>query len=391
MSEADWRRVGTALAPYRAWAAAKAGGAVERLGIARIRAILSGAGRGPLEKAIADDLAVAPEIAAIAEVEKLARCHRDFFTLANNFVAFTDFYARRPATFQAGMLHLDGRTCDLCVQVNDPAKHATLAGMAGIHLVYLDCTRPGGEKVPVVAAVTAGSAENLFVGRNGLFYDRKGRDWDATVTRIVDNPISVRQAFWSPYRKALRWVEEQVAKRAAAADAAAAERLKVAAASLPAGAKPEPAPPAKPRFDVGTVAALGVAVGGITAALGAFLGALFGLRLWMPVGILGLLLLISGPAMLIAWMKLRRRNLGPLLDANGWAVNSLTKVNVPLGRSLTTLATLPPGAERSLVDPFAPTRRVWPWALLLVIALGLAGYLLWREGVLSRWLPDVFP
>jgi len=26
--------------------------------------------------------------------------------------------------------------------------------------------------------------------------------------------------------------------------------------------------------------------------------------------------------MIIAWLKMRQRNLGPILDANGWAVNS---------------------------------------------------------------------
>jgi hypothetical protein len=45
-------------------------------------------------------------------------------------------------------------------------------------------------------------------GRNGIFYDRKGLDWDATITKIVDNPISIGQAFWSPYKKLLRWIEE---------------------------------------------------------------------------------------------------------------------------------------------------------------------------------------
>ena len=64
-----------------------------------------------------------------------------------------------------------------------------------------------------------------MVGRNGIFYDRKGRDWDATITKIVDNPISLRQAFWSPYKKFVRMIEEQVAKRAAAAEAASTARL----------------------------------------------------------------------------------------------------------------------------------------------------------------------
>ena len=59
-----------------------------------------------------------------------------------------------------------------------------------------------------------------MVGRNGIFYDRKGRDWDATITKIVDNPISIRQAFWAPYKKVARMIQEQIAKRAASADEA---------------------------------------------------------------------------------------------------------------------------------------------------------------------------
>jgi len=50
------------------------------------------------------------------------------------------------------------------------------------------------------------------------------------------------------------------------------------------------------------------------------------------VGALGLLLAISGPSMLIAWLKLRQRNVGPILDANGWSVNALAKINIPLAR-----------------------------------------------------------
>ena len=62
----------------------------------------------------------------------------------------------------------------------------------------------------------------------------------------------------------------------------------------------------------------------------------------MPLAILAVLLLISGPSMILAWLKLRQRNLGPILDANGWAVNARAKINIPFGASLTGMAKLPP-------------------------------------------------
>ena len=129
----------------------------------------------------------------------------------------------------------------MCLTVDDAGKHATMAGLAGAYLAYCDCVRKGtGEKMSIVATFSQGDDDNLMVGRNGIFYDRKGRDWDATITKIVDNPISIRQAFWSPYKKLVRMIDEQVAKRAAAADAAADAKL---AATAQGAAAADKAPP----------------------------------------------------------------------------------------------------------------------------------------------------
>jgi hypothetical protein len=81
---------------------------------------------------------------------------------------------------------------------------------------------------------------------------------------------------------------------------------------------------------------------------------LLGLHWWqIPIALAGLMLLISGPAVILAWFKLRSRNLGPVLDANGWAVNARARINIPFGTSLTQMAQLPEGAQRALTDPYA--------------------------------------
>ena len=128
-----------------------------------------------------------------------------------------------------------------------------------------------------------------------------------------------------------------------------------------------------------------VAVGGIATFLSSILAMFFGLGIWMPVGFLGLLLAISGPSMLIAWLKLRQRNVGPILDANGWSVNALARINVPFGAALTQVAVLPKGARRQLRDPFAEKRR--PWGLYLILLALLAVAALWYFGYLDRHLP----
>jgi hypothetical protein len=271
-----------------------------------------------------------------------------------------------------------------------------MAHLSRTYLAYCDLTRKTAsgetEKMTIAAAFTAGDSDNLMVGRNGIFFDRQGQDWDATITRIVENPISIRQAFFAPYKRLIRFVGDQVAKRAADADAAASTRAQAAAGTVidvATGAAPPPPPP-KPRIDVGAIAALGVAGGFIMGALGTILGAFVGMGWCMPLGVVALLLAISGPSMLIAFFKLRQRNLGPILDANGWAVNARAKVNIPFGRSLTGTAKLPPGSHRDLVDPYAEkhTTRNMVITVLIVLA-GLVAA--WYFGVIERVLPDVLP
>ena len=52
-------------------------------------------------------------------------------------------HAQGKATFQAGTLYLDGRSCDLCVPISDVAKHAAVATLSRVCLVYCDCVRRG--------------------------------------------------------------------------------------------------------------------------------------------------------------------------------------------------------------------------------------------------------
>ncbi len=334
---------------------------------------------------------------AAYELEKLARFVRDLMPLANNFVAFKDFYARQGrATFQVGTLYLDGRSCELCVAVNDPAKHAAMASLSRICLVYVECVR-GSEHMHVAAAFTAGDADQLMVGRNGVFYDRQGRDWNATITKIVTHPISLRQAFWAPYKRLASLISEQLQKIAAGKARESDERMAVVAqdvakkAGTAPGGKPGSAPQSakpQPPFDVakfaGIFAAIGLAVGALGTAVASVLAGLFALAWWqIPIALGGLILTISGPAVVIAWFKLGSRNLGPLLDANGWAINARARINIPFGTSLTQLAVLPEHAERSLTDPYADKKK--PWGLYAIMALVLcAGIVAWRSGLLHR-------
>jgi hypothetical protein len=395
LSESDWHDLRDRFAAWRTWQAAKAGTAVESLGVERVRAILATSHRAAIEALLDEDEARRPEANAIEDLDRAARYYRDLHALLENFVSFRDFYAKREkAIFQYGTLYLDGRSCELCLRVEDPARHQTLASQSYAFLAYCSCVRRGGtERMNIVVAFTGGDSDFLVVGRNGVFYDRKGQDWDATITAVVDNPISIRQAFWAPYKRFARMISTQIERFATernnAVDARASASVETGATQVAApGAAPAAgAPAATPAFDVGKFAgifaAIGLALGIIGSTLAAVISGFLGLRIWqMPLAIGGLLLLISGPSMLLAALKLRQRNLGPLLDAGGWAINARARINIPFGASLTGVAALPEGSKRSMVDPYGDKPSPWKFW----VALGLlvcVGAILWDMGVLQ--------
>jgi len=390
LTEADWNALTGKLAAFDAWNASKTGGSVEKIGLARAREILGSSARETLTALITKDKAEEGNSVAVIGLHRLIHYHRDIAKLCRNFVNFADFYGRKDkAIFQAGTLYLDQRSCDLCLTVDDAGRHAAMAGMAGTYLAYCDCVRKGsGEKLSIVAAFTGGEADNLIVGRNGIFYDRKGRDWDATITKIVDNPISIRQAFWSPYKKLVRMIEERAAKQAAAADADVNAQL-TTAANTPVAAAPAAAPaaPAKPAFDPSVIALLSLAIGALATALAGILAFLGKFEQWqVPLVIVGIMLVISAPSMAIAWLKLRKRNLGPILDANGWAVNAKAKMNVPFGSALTSVAALPPGATFGAADKYAEKPSAWPKVLAFAFVLWFVwSFLNDSQGRLYGW------
>ena len=393
---ADYDAIVGKLTPYRAWLDAKPTTKVDALPEDWLAKLAGPEVRERLAKLIASDVALAGEYEQINAVTKAVRVRRDFGRILRNFVNFSDFYSRQDGIFQAGTLYLDARALHLCMVVTDPAKHGALAAASDSCLLYCDITR-GSEKKQIVAALTNGDVDNVFVGRNGVFYDREGRDWDATVARIVNNPVSVRAAFWSPYKKVVRMIEMTVARRAQAAEDKSTAVMESVGTEVGTADKRLVAEAARPapgtqatsragRIDLGTIAAIGVAIGGIGTLVAALLANLFGLGRWLPLGIVALMLMISGPSMLLAWLKLRRRNLGPILDASGWAINSRARINVAFGAVMTELAQLPPGAKRHLDDPFADKRTPWRRYVLLILVLGLFG--LWYVGKLDRYLPD---
>ena len=284
LTEADWAAVGAQFAAYVAWKGARAGAAVEALGLDAVKDFLSKDRKASLLDLIAQDAALAEEAANIDMVNKFLHIYRDFYRLLRNFVTLSDFYnkdKKMSAIFQSGRLIIDQRECRFCMKVADMAKHTASAATSGMFLVYCDCTtksKPG--KLPIVAAVTVGDIGDLIVGKNAVYYDNSGLEWDAVITKIVDNPISIAQSFWSPYRRMAKVVENLITKNAADKDAKMMANATAKINAAPAAAA-APAAPAQP-FDIGKFAGIFAALGMALGMIGTALTSIFGGLINMP-------------------------------------------------------------------------------------------------------------
>ncbi len=400
LTKADWSAIGAKLAAYTTWLNAKAGAEVEALGAETIATLLAQDKKAALLNLVEQDKALAEEAANIQLVDKLVHLTADFYTILKNFITLQDFYSTDKhvkGIFQAGTLIIDQRACHLCLKVDNAAAHNSMAPQSGMYLIYCDCTtKSKPNKISIVAAMTMGDTGDISVGKNAIFYDRNGLDWDAVVTKIVDNPISIGQAFWSPYKRLSNTIENLINKRAAEKDAKVMGDLNTKVTTAPAAATGEAAAP-QPPFDIakfaGIFAAFGMALGMIGTALVSLARGLSDLMWWqLLIVFVAIILCISGPSMIMAWMKLRKRNLAPLLNANGWAINAASVVNIAFGNTLTDIVKFP---KLKLKDPYAKkglaTWKKWVISLAIIAVLALSAAAVWYFCFREEPLPEPQP
>lgn len=325
-----WKKVKVAFAPYRAWVAAK-----------------------PVMNA--------GKLGDLVDEERVLRYKLHLLEFLENFVSMRRLYAAdESATFQMGTLRIDGKEMSLCFHVASEAAHSALSGKSNCCVLYLKLTRPS-EKAErsVCAVVTAGAVAQLYVGRNGVFFDRDGKDWDAVVTKVVENQVSLAEAFWAPWRKLGEGVASTVKKFLGAKQSAAQATVDASAQSTQAGGAAM----------ASSVAAIGIGIGMVTAAAASLMAVVSGMNAKeVAISIVALVLVVSLPSMILTWFKLRKRDLGAILNAGGWAVNRPMYFSMKRARAFTKCAPNPMWLSTLLSI-----------ALVAGIIWGLAAYQDYRE------------
>ncbi len=397
-----WARILRRFRPYARWLARRPETLVSRLG----RATLEGYLGDPdlvegLQALVAADRDVAQELAGVADVERLILFQQHLLDFCNNFISFSRFYDPRVRSMpEAGTLLMDGRNFQLCVRVLDRDAHKQRAAASGFFLLYVQVAHPS-QPFELAVAVTGTRRGDLHPGKRGVFFTPDGRVLPAVVVDLLENPISVGEALIRPFERlasflalqAERLTEARYAKLEAGVDKAVShadaslEALPEAATTSEAPAEPAAPPPTEaPSRTRELLLSGGVALAALSSALAYIAKTLSSIGLVNLLIMAALLALcFTVPTAIVTALKLRRRDLAPVLEASGWGINYTLRVPSWSNAVFTRVPPLPLDAtleSRDLLREYeaaadsaergARRRRVVLLSLLLASMVALA-------------------
>ena len=344
LSGGQWLEIKSAFADHQGWCDARVDGAFDTIDCEQLRRYLDERFVAAVRSLIADRTEAAFVLDNICLTEKLLLYQINLIDLANNFVSFPHLYdASRRAMFEMGTLVMDGRRFNLAVRVDDRPSHLEVARSSNMYVLYVQITPGAGrDSYEVAIPVTSGGRGNLCLQKRGVFYDLAGFECDARVVHIITNPISIGEALVSPFQRLGRLVTGKIESFASAAEkkldtTASAAMTRVAAA-----------PPTQPSTGLavgGILMGAGVAIAALGSAI-AYIAKSLTEASWLAiiVVVLGAVLLVALPTAIVAFLKLRSRNLSAILEGSGWAINAPMRLRRNQRRLFTHRPKYPKGA-----------------------------------------------
>jgi hypothetical protein len=376
LSESEYRKIKAEFAPFARWQQemTKADG-LENLSREEME-YLAAVPTGELKELIASDLSFAPVVSAGETLLKLALFQRYMIALLNNFVSLYElFNPVSPSHLQMGKLVMDGRHFTLTVRVKNPAEHKRIIKSSNICVIYVEISRQNGQKELLACAVTSGTMRSLFVGKHGVFFDTDNVIYDAVIKDIAEQPVSIGEAFKAPFYQFADFISKQTerifnTRNAAMQKSMTDEMNKSQMAQVPqvpaANAPATPAPAANaPSGGMGNLPMLlmggGIGIAALGSSIAFIANSLQDVSFKTVLAVLaGIVVIFGGPSVVIALIKIFRRNLGRFLESCGCAVNRPMRMSRKMGHIFTFVPKRPHG-EISVVDPaeiFRPVEKI---------------------------------
>jgi hypothetical protein len=378
LTAAQWQQVTDKLAKHRLWAGSKVGKSLEALGGTKLQQYLEPQYAERVRQLVEQSRTTAFVLDNIRLVEKVILFQKHLIRFANNYVSFEDLYGRdRRALFDVGELVMDGRRFHLAVRVYDRAEHAKVATTSNIYVLYLQITGKNVSPYEVAVAVTSGGKGNLCIGKRGIFCDSRGNELDARVVQVIENPISLQEAMVAPFARLGKAIVGKIESVGASAekqlDSAGGQVVTQVADAPQTTAAPQPAAKPQGQGVGGALAGGGIALAAVGSSMAYVSKTLAGLAERWPIilaVIAGAIAAVIVPTIIIAWVRLRKRDLSAMLEGSGWGINARMRLTGGLARFFTERPAYPLTAKG--------IRRHSLYWLIGVVILAAAGYAAWQ-------------
>jgi hypothetical protein len=345
LTKDDWLKVCDTFKPYEEWLNTKQGIEVKALDDDTLRNYISSDLPSKLQSLIDKDKLLGEKLKVRDELEELLIVQKNIISFCNNYVSFPHLYnPEHRAIFEIGYLVIDGRIFNFNIPVEDIKEHASIAERSGIYLLYLEITGSKEDKTFYICTpVTSRKLGLLGLGKRGILYDLDGKEWDAKVVQVVQNPVSLTEAILGPFRKMTKLLMGAVDKISTGTEKELEKRLNKATTNIQkdvsTGISAPPKSPAKKTNTASTARDL-MLTGSVTfAALGssfAYISSTFakmdptkGLAIFAA----GMLIIIL-PIIIVASIKLYQRNISSILEASGWAINARMRLTHQMAKIL---------------------------------------------------------
>ncbi len=344
ITEAEWTAFKAAITPYGDWTGRKNTDKLDGLDLARLRAVAASKAFENIRAMIADDTEVSNNVTCCDLVRKVIICQTNLREFLNNFINMEALFSPEKRSFiLAGKLVMNGFNFHMCMIVHDVAAHKKIAATSNVCVMYINATTgtaPAVKSMTLAVAVTAGTMRRLFVGKSGVFYTPDGLIWDAVITDLIQQPVSLKEAILMPFYRIGDIISNQAEKHfAAKTNAFEADVTKNVDSKLAGGEQP--------KKEGGLNMPMLIMGGGVgIAALGssfAFMAkSLQGVSIWRILAVLlGIFIIICAPFVILSLLKLFRRSLTRFLEANGCALNREMRLTLALGRIFTYVPRIP--------------------------------------------------
>ena len=374
MTAEQWQQIKEFFGVHKKWIQAKPHAELERVGVRKLQDYLDERFNKAVRKLIGQSTETAFVLDNIRLAEKLLLYRGYMIELANNFVSFPHLYdPGSRAMFEMGSLVMDGRRFNLAVKAVDRAEHAKIAKTSNMYVLYVEIIpKDAGQKYEVAVPVTWGTKGNLCAGKRGVFYDIGGNEADARVVEIIENPISLGEALLSPFQRLGRMLTGKIESITSQAEKKFDSQTATVMSQVPRATSPAGGAGGMLLGGGLAIAALGSALAYITKTLAN--------THWLAIliGVAVAVLLVMVPISLVAFIKLRRRELSAILEGSGWAINARMRLTRKQGRSFTQRPSYPKGAKG--VHPMR-----WGLLVAVVVVLGIlvgGGYMV--KGCLEK-------